>query len=227
MPIPAALAAAPAIAGLLGKIFGGAGQGSANQRYNENQQRLQQAQINNRDLLDRASLTSANQNTRAGMQNADTQFRAGLDMERKKFLQSEPNLQAKQAMLGSLLQRIQPLQLSGVSDRVRQSMPQMNSIIDALGPEAREAGGLLAQRGLSGLKGGPTQFAELPPVSLPDVLHLPPAQLAAMEKSGLLEKIMGGIGMAGSVVGALGDLESATGRPKSGNGLPIDPYGGG
>lgn len=211
MPLPAALMAAGPIAGLMGKIFGGAAKGSADQRMGENQQALLQAQLANRDTLDRASLTSANQNTRAGMQNADNQFRAGLDMERKRFTQTEPNMQARQALVGNLMERIQPLALSGLSDRVSASMPKMNSILDSLGPEAREAGSLLAKRGLSGLQVGPSQFADIPPVMLPEVLKLPPAQIAAMQKSGLLEKIMGGLGIAGSVVGALGDLESVDG----------------
>lgn len=223
MPIPLAV---PIVAGLIGKIFGGAGKGSADQRMAENQQALLQTQLANRDTLDRASLTSANANTRAGMQNTDNQFRAGLDLQRKQFTQNEPGVQARQALTGSLMSRIQPMQMRGLSERFQQSMPKMNSIIDAIGPEAREAGGLLAQRGLSGLQSGPTQFEDLPPVSLPDILSLPPAQLAQLQKSGLLEKIMGAIGIGGSVVGALGDLQSVS-RPTSGNGLPIDPYGGG
>jgi len=207
------LQAALAVAPLIGKIFGGAAKGSADQRMAENNQQAMTAQINNRDALDRALLQSNNQNTRATLQNADNQYRAGLDLQRKTFQQQEGSAQARQALAGSLLQRIQALP-SGVS-----------GVIDAIGPEAREAGGLLAQRGVSGLRKGPTQFADLPAVSLPDLVNLPPAQMAEMQKSGLLEKILGGLGVAGSVVGALGDLKSVT--PKSGNNLPIDEFGGG
>lgn len=229
--IPALLAAAPLIA----KIFGGAAQGSANQRYTENNQNAANVTANNRNALDRASLLNANATTRAGMTNAHNEFGAGLDMERKKYLQSEPNVQARQALIGNLLERIQPASLSGVSGRVQQSMPKMNSILDALGPEARQSGSLLAQRGLSGLQGGPTTFDPLPAVSLPDVLNLPPAEIAAMQKSGLLEKIMGGVGLGASVVGALGDLTSVSGEAGAdpsqfANGVPspytgLDQYG--
>lgn len=215
--IPAILAAAPLIA----KIFGGAAKGSADQRQSDNLQGIANANANNSAVLNRAALMNANATTRASMQNADNQFRAGLDMDRKRYLQSEPNVQAKQALVGNLLQKIQPLQLSGLSDRVQQSMPHMNSVLDALGPEARQSGALLAQRGLSGLQSGPTQFDPLPQVSLPDVLNLPPAQLAAMQKSGLLEKILGGVGLGASVVGALGNLDSLYGP--GGNGRVYEP----
>jgi hypothetical protein len=192
-------------AGLLGKVFSGGAKGASDQRLNENQQRLQQQQIHNNDIINRASLQNSAATTRAGMQNSNALDRAGLDLSRKSFQQTEPNVQARQALTGSLMSRIQPLQMTGLSDRVSARMPKMNSIIDAIGPEARQAGSLLAQRGLSGLQSGGTQFADLPPVALPPELNLPPATLMALQKSGLLEKIMGGLGLAGSIAGALGE----------------------
>lgn len=225
--LPAILAGA----GLLGKLFGGAAKGSADQRITENQQRLSQQQITNSDLLQRAllqsnnantraSMANDNANTRASMQNNDNQFRAGLDLQRKQFTQREPSVQARQAMAGSLLSRIQPI--NGSSS---------NSIINALGPDAREAGSLLSQRGVSGLRSGPSTFesipaASLPGLTLPDVLNLPPATQMALQKSGLLEKLLGGAGLAGSILGGLGELGNF-GKPTSGNNLPIDPTGGG
>lgn len=200
--IGALLGAAP----LIGKIFGGAGQGAANQRITENDQRLRAAQLANADALGRAQLQSSH-----GLNSAQ------MDLARRQFQQNEPNAQASQALRGSILQRIQPLQMSGLSDRVASRIPRMNSIIDAIGPEARAAGALLAQRGLSGLEGGGTQFDPIAP------LNLPPAQMAALQKSGLLEKILGGVGLGGSLIGALGDFR----QPTSGNDLPIDEFGGG
>lgn len=206
-----ALDAILAGAGLLGKLFGRAGKGAADQRITENNQRLDQSQLQNSYALQRAGLLNSASTNRASMQNADNMNRAGLDMDRKRFQQGEPGLQARQAAIGSLLQRIQPMQMSGLSERAQRSMPKMNSIIDALGPEARQAGGLLAQRGLSGLQGGPTQFADLPPVSLPDMPNLPPALMASLQKSGLLEKLLGAGGLIGSTVGALGNMRSVNG----------------
>ena len=235
MALPAILAGA----GLLGKLFGGAAKGSADQRITENQQRLSQQQIHNSDLLQRALLQSNNANTRAsmandnattraGMQNTDTYQRANIDMDRKRFSQQEPSVQARQALAGSLLNRIKPVQIAGMPE----GMGVRSSILDAIGPEAREAGSLLSQRGLSGLRNGPSKFDELPAASLPgltlpDVLNLPPATQAALQKSGLLEKLLGGAGLAGSIMGGLGQLGNLGGGPTSGNGLPIDPFGGG
>lgn len=209
--LPLLLAAAP----LLGKLLGGAAKGAADQRVTENNQALNQAQINNQNAIARAQLLNNNQTDRAGMQNSYNLNAANLDMARKQFTQNEPNAQARQAMVGSMLSRLQPLQMSGLSARVQQSMPKMNSIIDSLGPEARQAGSLLASRGLSGLQSGPTQFDALPQVSLPELVKLPPAQIAAMQKSGLLEKILGGIGLGGSIVGALGTLGGFKSKPSA------------
>lgn len=191
MPFPLLSLIGPA-AGLIGRIAGGAGQGASNQRLNENEQRLRAAQL----------------------QSADQLGRAGMDLHRRQFQQDEPRVQAMQSLQGSLLNRLQPLQMQGVSDRVR--IPQMNSILSAIGPEARQAGSLLEQRGLSGLQ-NPTQFAPLQPM-----------QMQALQKSGLLEKILGGVGLGGSLLGALGQFGNGpTHEHMSGHNLPIDPYGGG
>lgn len=210
MPFLAALPAISAGAGLLGRIFGGASQGSANNRRAENQQALQNAQINNANMIQRGQL-----------QSQDALNRAGLDLQRRTFQQNEPNVQARQAAIGSLLQRIQPLSMSGLSPRVQGRMPRMNSIIDALGPEAREAGGLLASRGLSGLQSGGTQFDPVP------ALNLPPAMVAAIQQPGMLEKILGWGGLIGSTVGALGDFGDSGGRgpqPHDGDADPRYPW---
>lgn len=243
MAVMAALPAIAGVAGLIGKLFGGAAKGSADQRQNEYQQNLQRTQMQNNDALQRAQLMNNASTTRAQMQNsdalaraqmtnADQYNRAGLDLQRRAFAQQEPNSQARQALTGSLLSRLQPLQMSGLSDRVSARMPKMNSIIDSIGPDAREAGSLLAQRGLGGLQSGPTKFDAIAPmslpgeVSLPDLPNLPPATIMAMQKSGLLEKILGGVGLTGSIIGGLGQLGNF-GKPTSGNGLPVDEFGGG
>ena len=179
-------------AGTLGRILGAAGGNITNQRNTQNNQAV--VAHNN---------YQQEQRLRAQLANTDAFNRAGLDMERKQFQQDEPLTQARQAAIGNLLQRIQPLQMSGLSPRVQQSMPKMNSILDALGPEARQAGGVLAQRGLSGIQ-NPTQFDPVAP------LNLPPATMMALQKSGLLEKILGGVGLAGSVMGGLGGFGSST-----------------
>lgn len=170
-------------ASLLGKVFGGAGKGAADQRMAENDQRLRAAQLQNAYQIAQGQ---------HGLNSA------ALDLNRRQFLQNEPSVQASQAVRGSLLNRIQPLRLSGLSDRVASRIPQMNSIIDAIGPDARAAGALLERRGLSGLESGPSTFDP--------IAALPPAQAAALQKSGLLEKILGTVGLVGSTAGVLRGL---------------------
>ena len=200
--LPLLMAAGP----LIGKIFGGAAKGSADQRYAENNQALANANQQNQLALALAQLKSSDAMQRAQMQNSYNLSGANVDMARKQFLQNEPSVQARQAMIGSLLNRIQPASLSGLSDRVQ--IPNLqNSIISALGPEARQAGALLAQRGVSGLQ-NPTKFDPLPAASMPGPLELPALQQAQLQKSGLLEKILGGAGLVGSTIGAIGDLGS-------------------
>jgi hypothetical protein len=190
--------------GTVGRIVGNAAGGMADQRYRENDQRLQMTRDANQNAIQRGSLQSSH-----------ALNSAGVDLNRKQFQQNEPGVQARQAMVGNLLERIQPLQMQGLSARAQSSMPRMNSILDALGPEARQAGGLLANRGVTGLQ-NPTQFDPI------QALNLPPAQVAALQKSGWLEKILGAVGLIGSVGGAFGG-----GTPTSGNGLPVDEFGGG
>lgn len=203
--LPLLMAAGP----LIGKIFGGAAKGSADQRYAENNQALTNANQQNQLALALAQLKSSDAMQRAQMQNSYNLSGANVDLARKQFAQSEPSVQARQAMIGSLLNRIQPASLSGLSDRVQ--IPNLqNSIISALGPEARQAGALLAQRGVSGLQ-NPTKFDPLPAASMPGPLELPAMQQAQLQKSGLLEKILGGAGLVGSTIGAIGDL-GALGR---------------
>jgi len=158
----------------IGRIAGNAAKGSSDERQNENQQRLSQSQIQNNAAMDLAK----------------------LDLDRAKFSQDEPNARASQAVRGSMLQNLQPLQMSGLSSRV--NIPKMNSIINALGPEARQAGSLLSSLGVSGLQ-NPTKFAPVP------------MQTADLKKSGMLEQILGGVGLGASMVGSLGDMDSVEG----------------
>ena len=202
--LPLLMAAGP----LIGKIFGGAAKGSADQRYNENQQRLTQTNQQNNNAIQLAQLMNTDALTRAQMHNTDAYQRATIDTDRKRYLLNEPSTQARQALAGNLLSRIQPITLSGLSDRV--NIPTFNSVLSSLGPEARQAGALLAQRGVTGLQ-NPTQFDALPALSMPKPLEVPAMQQAQLQKSGLLEKILGGAGLVGSTIGAIGDL-GALGR---------------
>lgn len=206
----------------IGRIFSGAAKGSSDQRINENNQRLRQSESAQDYALRRMQLMNSDALSRAQLSSNDAMNRAEIDLRRRAFQQQEPNAQAKQAMLGNLLERLQPVSLSGLSDRVH--IPTLNnSIIDALGPEARQAGALLAQRGLSGLQGGPSQFDAIPALNLPQSISLPeraPGADVSLQKSGMLEKILGTVGLIASGAGAIG---GAMGNGGYGPG-PTGPY---
>jgi len=198
MAIPAALMAAAPIAGMLGKLLSGGASASAQGRRTDNTQRLYQQQSQDRGLMDRAQLRESGTMNRAQLRESGLMDRARLEMQRAGFKQQEPGAQARQALAGSLLQRLQPLQSGGRGSG-------MSSIIDAISPEARQAGGLLQQRGLSGLQ-NPTQFRDVPEMQVPGVQVPGGMQQQALKQSGLLEKILGAGGLIGSVVGSLGDV---------------------
>lgn len=194
--------------GVIGRIFGGAGQGAMQQRLAENQQRQNAANSANQFALQAA-----------GLRSNDAQNRADLELRQRAFQQQEPGAQTRNAVSGSLLSRIQPLQLSGLSGRAQQSMPTLNnSILSALGPEARQAGSMLANRSVQGLQ-NPTQFSQMP------ALQIPAMQQAALQKSGLLEKLLGAGGLIGSTVGAIGDLGTLYGPPRTEYDIPSDQNG--
>jgi len=186
------------IAKTLGDVMGKAGKGSADQRLSENDQRLRQQQLQEFGTMNRAQLQERGTMDRAQLQESGLMDRARLEMQRAGFKQQEPGAQARQALAGSLLQRLQPLQSGGRGSG-------MSSIIDAISPEARQAGGLLQQRGLSGLQ-NPTQFRDVPEMQVPGVQVPGGMQQQALKQSGLLEKILGAGGLIGSVVGSLGDV---------------------
>lgn len=199
MPLP--LMAILAGAGLVGKIAGGAAKGSADQRA-----------IDNNSAAQRNALLANIYGTRQGAQlnaarmGSDEQMaHAGIDMDRKKFALAAPDVRASQAVRGNLLQNIQPVSFSGLPDRVASRIPTMTGGLTpaALGPEARQMGALLARQAVMNELKGDT-FEPLQRTNF-QASVLPEPKLEDYQKSGLLEKILGGLGLAGSIAGGLGE----------------------
>jgi hypothetical protein len=116
MPLlPLLMAAAP----LVGKIFGGAAQGSANQRVAENNQTGDQ----NRLL---AQMYGINQNATQNATNAGAAERMGQRnqaLDEKKFALAAPSVRAGQSVRGSIMQNAQPVKLSGLPERISSRVP--------------------------------------------------------------------------------------------------------
>lgn len=220
-------AAAPLVAGLIGKIAGGAGKGAADQRAGENQQGLQRSQLLAQlyGLQQNATQRSleAGSNERLSQGNLDLNQR-NFQQDQRQFALNAPGVRGRQAVRGSLMQNVQPASITGLPDRIQSNIPQMSGGLTpaALSPEVRQMGGQLQRDAIMNqLKGDPIDaFAPQQQTDFSKGVLTPP-QIAELEKSGLLEKILGGTGLIGSLLGSLG------GRGGGSRGdLPLDGEGG-
>jgi hypothetical protein len=155
------------------------------------------------------------------------QQNALIDLNRRKFALDAPGTRARQATQGSILQSLQPYSTSGGSSRLQAHTPTVSGgPLNALGPGAREAGRLLEQGALAGLKSGDT-FDPLPKTDFQGGVMKPPGILAApspiaapnlpaYQGPGGLESTLGALGLAPGIVNALKKLFSGGG----GNAVP-------
>jgi hypothetical protein len=200
MPIP--LLALLAGAGAAGKIFGGLSKGSADQRMAENNQ----ASDKNRLLAQLYGINQGATQNALGNQSAEQIAHAGIDMDRRKFALSAPSVRAGQSVRGSIMQNAQPVKLSGLPDRVASRIPTIEGGLSPamFSADTRALGGELSRKALiDQLKGD--EFSPLQTTDFKSgVLPLP--KLEEYQKAGLLEKILGGLGIAGSVAGGAGEI---------------------
>lgn len=204
----------------LGSILGGASKGSADQRTSENNQAQQRNQ-----LLAQLYGTQQNATMNSLQAGSSEKLAQGTqDLQQRNFALNAPGTRGAQAVRGSLLQNVQPASFSGLPSRVAANIPQMSGGLTpaALSPEARAMGGQLTRDATIGQLKGDT----FDPMKQTDfksgVLPLP--QLEELKKSGLLEQIMGTLGLAGTVAAGVG---GAMGSRSAANNYPIDPTGGG
>ena len=197
-----AIGATSGALGALGQIAGGAAKGAGQSRESANTQAM---------MADRNKLDAYQAQQQAVMQallgQSNEQLRsADIDLLRKKFAVEAPQMRGKQALLGSLMQNMQPVQMSGLSPQIASRMPQISGGLSpaALGPLARQMGGLLQSNAVSGQQAG-DQFDPLQRTNFGGGL-LPAPGLSSPQKAGMLEKILGGVGFGGSLLGGLGEL---------------------
>jgi hypothetical protein len=201
----------PAIMAASG-IFGGAAKGSADQRTSENNQTSQ-----------RNALLAQLYNTRQGAtsnalssQSREQSDHAGIDLDRRQFALNAPSRRASQSVRGSILQNAQPMTLSGLPDRVSSRIPQISGGLSPalFNQDTRDLGGELTRSALiDQLRGD-----DFDPLERTDfsggVLDSP--QLEQYQRPGMLEQILGGLGLAGSVAGGIGGAIQANRRPRRG-----------
>lgn len=204
-------------AGAIGKIAGGAAKGSADQRHVENTETAEK----NRLL---AQLYGTNQNATmnalmAGSRERSDQRAQGLD--ERKFALTAPSVRAGQSVRGSILQNAQPASISGLSDKIH--VPQISGGLTPamFSADTRALGGEMTRKALIDQLKGDT----FDPMQTTDfnkgVLPLP--KMDEYQKPGLLEKILGGVGIGGSLVGAGAQAFGAGGFGASGRRAGLMP----
>lgn len=199
--LPLLMAAGPVI----GKIFGGAAQGSANQRMSENNQTGDQ----NRLL---AQLYGINQNATQNATNAGAAERMGQRnqaLDEKKFALAAPSVRAGQSVRGSIMQNAQPVSVSGLPDRVSSRIPTISGGLSPalFNDNTRALGGEMTRKALlDQLKGD-----EFAPMEATDFSKgvLPTPELEEYQRAGFMEKLLGSLGLAGSIAGGIGEASDA------------------
>lgn len=173
------------ILGAVGGLLGKGAKGSADQRAAENQQALSADGVRSRnyEIQQRALLDALQSQGKEQMDHAEFGLRA-------------PMARGKQGLLASLMAGYKPATMSGVSPRLQQSMFKVDA--PGIGPYAGIISKLMADNAIKGLSGGDalqrTDFRS-------GVMEQP--QLTPQKKAGLLEKVMGGAGLAGSLIGGV------------------------
>jgi hypothetical protein len=182
----------------LGSIFGGAGKSKADERMQQN------------DLISR------NNNTQAALHNNKQQSILQLlgllenaQRDRADRAMTAPAARARQSAMGSMLQNIQPAQISGLPSGV--SIPQMSGGLNPsmLNAQARAGGGELQKQALMAL----LSKSDVPAMPKSEGALLPPPQLQGMKDAGGGESLLSMLGLFGGGIGALKD--AGLGKPKA------------
>lgn len=223
--LPAILAGGGAAASGLGSVLSGAAAGSADQRGSENTQAAQRnallAQIYG--TQQGAALNAANAGANEKMN------QRGQALDEKKFALAAPSVRANQSVRGSILQNAQPLKLSGLPDRVASHIPTIEGGLSPamFSDDTRALGGEMSRQALINQLKGDT-FDPMESTDFSKSL-LPTPKLEEFQKSGLLEKILGGLGMGSAISGAIGNGIKSRGdipvQMVGNNTMPV-PYGG-
>lgn len=206
-----------------GSLFSGAAKNSADQRASENNQVAQR-----NSLL--AQLHAIRQGaTMQGLQGKSNEqmAHANLDLDRRQHALNAPDTRMSQSVRGSILKNAQPFTLSGLPDRIASRIPQMSGGLTPamFSDDTRALGEEMTRKALiDQLRGD--EFAPMEKTDFTGgVLQAP--QMENFQKSGLLEKILGGLGLGASLIGGIGSAVQGSRRvPTDMNNAMPSPYTG-
>lgn len=248
MPFMAALPAIMGGASLLGKLFGGAAKGSADQRMAENNQTGQQNDLaarlygtrqgallqalmaKDRGAMDRYSTRQGATTTALGQEEAGKLNRAQLGLQ-------APTIRAKQSLLGSAMENMQPVSVSGLPTRLQGRVPTISGGLSPsmLSDTTRAHGKELQRAALAAQFSG----SDIPAATdfksgildAPEMVDFEGGVLATPEmqkykQAGKLEKALGIGGLLGSMIGGIGDLMPQAGETMRLNNAMPTPYAG-
>lgn len=185
---------APAL-GAIGGVAAGAAQGSANQRFAEGNQQLGYAQLGQQAARDKYSSDLAGSNA---------QFGAG--MQGAQFASGQQDRERKAAMLSSLLGGMQDFKATPGNPAIAAAMGHSvgGALPSALTGNKDALMAMLAQSGPQA------------PTYTPPMPYQAPV-LPTIPTQGGAEKVLGGVGLGTSILGALGPLYQP--KPKQQTGI--------
>lgn len=137
-----------------------------------------------------------------GLQSGEQSRHADIDLDRKKFSLDAPGTRGKQALLGSLMQNLQPAKFTGLDPRIMARMGNVQGGLSpsAIGPLARQMGAEMQQNALKGQRAG-DNFMPLERTNFQGGL-LPAPELGGFKGPGKAESILGLLGAGGQAYGA-------------------------
>jgi len=167
--------------------------------------------LENQQTQNGNSLLAQMYNTRQGAstdaaRNASSErlSQGAQELDRRQFALNAPRTRASQSVRGSILANAQPMQLSGLPSRISSRIPTMTGGLTPamFSQDTRALGGELSRQALiDQLKGD--QFEPMKETDFQAAI-LDNPQLQELQQSGLMEKILGGVGLATSIAGGVG-----------------------
>lgn len=201
----------------IGSVAGGAAKGAQDGRQQDAQNQLLLQQIRQQNA--QAQATDARE--RGTYQGNDTFRRGTFAQEQQNDMLQRPSLFGKQALMGGLMANLQDVNISRPAGS---TIPTFNVTgglrPSAMGQDARDAGAAMSKQALMHmLSGGPAPIEMGPQADLGPGYQAPPD--LNLPQAGTGEKLLGGLGLVGGLLGGIGQGIGPRGQPQDAK-APVD-----